>query len=384
VKDGELPQKKAYKQLNEQEQEIALFDKNEIFHLSLNFDRERWLKYRKGTSILAYSRLSYRQIALIEKALMIGRLSRANKSYGIMLDVGSYEGDEALAYIDKFRKKQSRRKYIDSYTGKWKWEYNPLTIIEDIIIPTRQGSGANIQPLNDNISVGKDIKDVEYWQNKLVYSTHTPKILIGKETDINSKNTSETQMSCFLRKIRRFQMILEPQIKDFIALCLFIEGIHVNNDEIDLVWPIANYIDEQRKWTIEKLKLELGSLLIEMGLVDDFYIYTKLMGMSEEEANELIERLDNIEDNYAAEVDAMIANAEDKSDMPDDEYEDEVTKDGEDEETNEEEIHNYLKQKLGNDNYYKLMEHKKLLDKNPKIKDLVVRLLYLTQATVEK
>lgn len=375
----------AYLQVNDVGKTIANLDENEVFHLCLALDRNKYVKYRKGVSMLQFARLSYRQLRLMEEGLMITRLSRANQHYAIVVDVGNYEGDEALDFVDKYKKKIFRRKYIDQRTGNWSWEYNPLSVIEDIVVPTRQGSGANVIPLNNANMAGKNIEDINYFQDKMIYATHTPKIIIGKETDVNSKSTSETQMVAYLRKIRRFQSIFEPQIKDFYVNALSVEGVIVKSEDLDITWPISNFIDEERRWRIEKLKLDCASMWSELGLADDMFIYTVIMGMTEDEAIALQQRLDDEESKYQDEIDDLLANAADESDKTAGEFEngeDDETEDDKDEgrAATKEELLGFMLKKLGEEKFQKWMKVQEMLDKNPDMKQIVVELIQLTQA----
>lgn len=375
----------AYLQVNDVGKTIANLDENEVFHLCLALDRNKYIKYRKGVSMLQFARLSYRQLRLMEEGLMITRLSRANQHYAIVVDVGNYEGDEALDFVDKYKKKIFRRKYIDQRTGNWSWEYNPLSVIEDIVVPTRQGSGANVIPLNNANMAGKNIEDINYFQDKMIYATHTPKIIIGKETDVNSKSTSETQMVAYLRKIRRFQSIFEPQIKDFYVNALSVEGVIVKSEDLDITWPISNFIDEERRWRIEKLKLDCASMWSELGLADDMFIYTVIMGMTEDEAIALQQRLDDEESKYQDEIDDLLANAADESDKTASEFEngeDDETEDDKDEgrAATKEELLGFMLKKLGEEKFQKWMKVQEMLDKNPDMKQIVVELIQLTQA----
>lgn len=378
----------AYLQVNDVGKTIASLDENEIFHLCLALDRNRYVKYRKGVSMLQFARLSYRQLRLMEEGLMITRLSRANQHYAIVVDVGNYEGDEALDFVDKYKKKIFRRKYIDQRTGNWSWEYNPLSVIEDIVVPTRQGSGANVIPLNNANMAGKNIEDINYFQDKMIYATHTPKIIIGKETDVNSKSTSETQMVAYLRKIRRFQSIFEPQIKEFYVNALTVEGVIVKSEDLGITWPISNFIDEERRWRIEKLKLDCASMWSELGLADDLFIYTVIMGMTEDEAIMLQKRLDDTEARYQDEIDDLLANAADESDKTASEFEngeDEDSKDSSDDkdegrDATKEELLGFMLKKLGEEKFQKWMKVQEMLDKNPDMKQIVIELIQLTQA----
>lgn len=400
IKNGVIQSTPMIKQVNVGGKEVARLNGNEVFRLSIFTDRLRLVEYGKGTSVIEKCRLLYRQVRLMEEGLMITRLSRANQNYAMIVDVGELQGDDALNYLDKYKKRMMRRKYVNKDTGKWSWEYNPLSVIEDIMIPTRQGSGGNIVPLNDSGNIGKNIEDIQYFENKMIYSTGVPKLLIGKEEDINSKSTSDVQMSSFYRTIRRYQTAIEPMIIEFIVNALTKERIKVNKNDIEIDWGLIDSVDEKRKWEIEKLKLEVASMLSQdLGVVDDLYIYTKIMGMSEEEALTLIARLDAEEEQMSTEVDDMLAQADDKTMEDDDGTFDDIDqtadkkkrakvkqlkqnkKDKEKQtEPTEEELKNYIKSKLGEKDYSEWLKIQELLDNNPKIQETLCNVILMTQA----
>lgn len=271
---------------------VAEFTDGEIFHLSLNTDRTKYCKEGKGISILEKARLTYRQLKLMEEGLIITRLSRSNQNYAIILDVGEAQGDEVLGFIDDYKKKITRRKYIDPRTGQWTWAQNPLSVIEDIIVPTRSGSGGNVIALNSASGVGHDIKDILYFQDKLIYSTGTPKILVGKETDTNSKSTSDNQMIGFVRRIKRFQNLITPDIKRLYTKILAIEGVFVEPEEIQIEWTPMTTVDEERKVAMDKLRAEVAKIYaVDIQCVDDKFIHEHFLGLSAEESDKMIEQL---------------------------------------------------------------------------------------------
>lgn len=271
---------------------VAEFTDNEIFHLSLNTDRSKYCKEGKGVSILEKARLTYRQLKLMEEGLIITRLSRSNQNYAIILDVGEAQGEEVLGFIDNYKKKISRRKYIDPHTGKWTWSQNPLSVIEDIVVPTRSGSGGNVVALNSASGVGHDVKDILYFQDKLIYSTGTPKILIGKETDTNSKSTSDNQMIGFVRRIKRFQNLLTPSIKTLYTKILAIEGTFIEAEDLKIEWTPMTTVDEERKVAMDKLRAEVAKIYaVDIKCVDDEFINEHFLGLSEDEITKLQARL---------------------------------------------------------------------------------------------
>lgn len=354
---------------------VAEFKSSEVFHLSLNTDRGRYCRYGKGLPMLENSRLLYRQVKLMEEGVMISRLSRANQNYAIIVDVGDLQGEDALAFLDQYRKRVTRRKYVDSRTGKWAWNYNPLSVIEDIMVPTRAGSGGNVVALNNNSNTGKNIEDIMYFQDKLIYSTGTPKILIGKEVDTNSKSTSDSQMIVFLRRIRRIQSSITPALKELYQNMLAIEGVYVTLDELNVQWPSSMTVDEERKMTIEKLKAEIAKILrVDIGCVDDFFIFTKILGMSDIEAEELKARVD------AQKEDDLIYNSNlFKSQNTPYETEDPADTSNATKATKEEMV-NIIRAKLNDDQFKEWERMQDIIKANPILAECVVDLINVLQA----
>lgn len=353
---------------------VAEFKAEEVFHLSLNTDRGRYCRYGKGVPMLEKSRLLYRQVKLMEEGVMISRLSRANQNYAIIVDVGDLQGEDALSFLDQYRKRVTRRKYVDSRTGKWAWNYNPLSVIEDIMVPTRAGSGGNVVALNNNNATGKNIEDIMYFQDKLIYSTGTPKILIGKEVDTNSKSTSDNQMIVFLRRIRRIQSSITPAIKELYKNMLAIEGVYVTLDELNVQWPSSMTVDEERKMIIEKLKAEIAKILrVDIGCVDDFFIYTKILGMSDTEAETLKYRVD------AQKEDDLFYNSNrfNSQNTPDEEEPADTqnaTK------PTKEELVNIIRAKLNDDQFKEWERMQDIIKANPILAECVVDLINVLQA----
>ena len=315
MKNGIKQDSEMIKQMGSDAKPIATLDSNEAFHLSLGTDRRRKFIFGKGVSKIEKSRLIYRQLRLMEEGVMIKRLSTANQSFAITVDTGDLMGEEVFAYLDKYQKRISRRKYIDNTTGRLSYKINPLSALEDILIPTRQGSGGgNITALNNN-DVGKNIEDLEYFQNKLIYSTEVPKLLLGKDEDVNSKSSSDIQYISFLRCIRRIQTLSEPEIIRFYQNALACEGI--KDAKLKMIWPIFGTIDEERKWRIEQLKYDCMKVLSQdLTLVDDWYCYKVFLGMTDEEIETLTTRMDDEEKTAQKEFDDQIANADDLTNDP--------------------------------------------------------------------
>ena len=202
-------------------------------------------------------------------------------------------------------------------------------------------------------------------------------------------------MSAFYRTVRRYQTIIGPDIKEFIISSLALEGIILTESDLEIDWGLVDSVDEKRKWEIEKLKLEVASLLSQdLALVDDIFIYTKILGMSEDEAIEIMDRLDAVEETYGAEIDDIMTQADDLTGEDTDEFDDIdqtadkkqkakiKAKQADDEKANptEADLQKYIEEKLGTDDYDAWKKVQVILDKNPQIQETLYNVIVMTQA----
>lgn len=392
-------------QINSDRKVVASLNDKECLHFSLKTDRRRYGITGKGVSRIEKARLIYRQVRLMEEGLIISRLSRSNQNYAIIVDVGDLDGDDALDYLRKYQQKIIRRKYIDPATGQMSYKYNPLSQMEDIYVPTRQGSGGNVVALNKGEGTGKNIEDVNYFQNKMIYAVGVPKLLIGKEEDINSKSTSDMQFICFLRMIRMIQTVLEAEIIRFFKNAL--EAEKIQDDTLYVDWPVCGTIDEERKWKIEQIKCQVAAMMSQdMSIIDDQFIYSNILGWDDALIAEVKERMEAAEDAAEEEFNAQLALARDDTGNPEaeDEYmsmDDEdpdvqasktnpnkpkkptkPTEDDEEESITKEKYMEMAKARMTKKQYTQFEKMSKLVEQNKELRSLLYQFIHLTNTRI--
>jgi hypothetical protein len=155
---------------------------------------------------------------------------------------------------------------------------------------------------------------------------------------------------------------------------LAIEGVYVTLDELNVQWPSSMTIDEERNMIIEKLKAEIAKILrVDIGCVDDFYIYTKILGMSDIEAETLKDRLD------AQKEDDLFYNSNrfNSQNTPDEEEPADTpiaTK------PTKEELVNIIRAKLNDDQFKEWERMQDIIKANPILAECVVDLINVLQA----
>jgi hypothetical protein len=142
----------------------ATFENWQIAHFR-NLGNDKFVPY--GTSVLDAARRIWKQLLLLEDAMMAYRIVRAPDRRVFYIDVGNIDPNEVEQYILKVQTQMKRNQVINEETGRVDLRYNPMSIEEDIYIPVRGGAGGSkVDTLAGGQYVG-DIDDVKYLRDKL-------------------------------------------------------------------------------------------------------------------------------------------------------------------------------------------------------------------------
>lgn len=159
------------------------FENYEISHMRLLTD-SNYLPY--GKSMIESARRIWKQLSLMEDAMLIHRIMRAPQKRIFKIDIGNLAPNEVDAYMQKIMNGIKKVPYIDSSTGDYNLKYNMENIIEDFYMPVRGGdSGTSIDTLSG--LEYNPIEDIEYLRNKLMAALRIPKAFLGYEESLGSK-----------------------------------------------------------------------------------------------------------------------------------------------------------------------------------------------------
>jgi hypothetical protein len=119
-----------------------------------------------GTSVLDPSRRIFRQLTLLEDAMMAYRIVRSPERRVFYVDVGNMAPNDIEQYMQKVMTSMKRNQVVDADTGRVDLRYNPMSVDEDYFIPTRGGQSTRVESLPGGTYTG-DIDDVKYLKDKL-------------------------------------------------------------------------------------------------------------------------------------------------------------------------------------------------------------------------
>jgi hypothetical protein len=256
------------------------YENFEIAHFRLISD-SNFLPY--GKSMIEPARRVWKQLSLMEDAMLIHRIMRAPEKRIIKIDVGNIPPNEIDTAMEKIISQMKKVPYIDERTGDYNLRFNLNNMMEDIYMPVRGGdSGNSIDTLPGMEFTGID--DLEYIRNKMMAALKIPKAFLGYEEGISGKATLAAEDVRFARTIARIQRILISELTKIAIVHLYVQG-YQDASLVDFELELANpsTIFEQEKIEIWQNKVSLAKDMMEASMFSKKWIYGKVFNMSEDD-----------------------------------------------------------------------------------------------------
>ena len=263
---------------------VIEFDNYEVAHFRLISDTN-YLPY--GRSFIEPARKIYKQLTLMEDAMLIHRIMRAPEKRTFYINVGQIPPNEVEQFMQKTINTMKKTPYVDPNTGDYNLRFNMMNMMEDYYIPMR---GGDTQTKIDTTK-GLDYdgtNDIEYLRDKMFAALKVPKAYFGYEGDLNGKATLAAEDIRFARTVERLQRILESELTKIALVHLYTQGFKgesLTNFEISLTNP--SIIFEQEKVALLKEKVDLASQMLDTKLFPTDYIYDNIFNLSEDQYMEM-------------------------------------------------------------------------------------------------
>lgn len=252
----------------------------QIAHFRL-LGNDAFLPY--GSSVLESSRRIWRQLILIEDAMLVYRIIRAPERRVFKIDVGNVPPENVAEYLEQAKTSLKREPVINRDNGRVDLRYNPLSVDEDYFIPVRgSDSGTDITSLTGGQNTSA-IEDVEYIQKKLFAALKIPKAYLGYDEDVGSKATLAQEDIRFSRCISRIQKTVISELNKVAMIHLYAHGF-TNEDLVDFDLKLSNpsSVAQQQKLELISTRFDIAGKAPE-GMVDKRWIRKNVLGLTDEE-----------------------------------------------------------------------------------------------------
>jgi hypothetical protein len=240
-----------------------------------------------GSSLIEPARRIWRQLILLEDAMLVYRIVRAPERRVFYIDVANIPPENVPMYVEEQRKNLRSSQVIDRTTGRVDLRYNPLSVEDDYFIAVRGGeSGTKIDTLSGGQNAAS-VEDVQYMQKKLFAALKVPRAYLGYDEMLSSKATLAQEDIRFSRTIAVIQKTLIAELSKLAIIHLYshgYDGEDLQNFTLRLSNPST--IAQQQKLELWKSKFEIGAALPE-GMGCRRFVQREIWGLNDEEIDEM-------------------------------------------------------------------------------------------------
>ena len=260
------------------------FENYEMAHFRLNSD-SNFLPY--GKSMIEGARRVWKQLMLMEDAMLIHRVMRAPEKRIFKIDVGNIPPNEVDNYMQKIINSSKKVPFVDERTGEYNLKYNMQNLIEDYYMPVRgSDNGTSIDTLK-GLEYNM-IDDINYLKGKLMAALKIPKAFLGYEEETNGKATLASMDVRFAKTIERVQRVLISELTKIAIVHLYAQGIDddsLTNFTLELTIPSKIY--EQEQVELYTSKVALIQQMQQTKMFSKEWMYETVMKMAKDEQDEL-------------------------------------------------------------------------------------------------
>jgi len=276
-----------YSEMKRSSKPNEMYENYEVAHFR-NLADTNYLPY--GKSMLEGARRVFKQLTLMEDAMLIHRMMRAPEKRVFKVDIGNIPPNEVDNFMQQIINKMKKTPVIDQNTGEYNLKYNMESITEDYFLPVRGGdSGTNIDTLPALSNEGA-IDDVEYLRNKMMAALKIPKAFLGYEEGVGSKATLAAEDVRFARTIERLQKIIVAELEKIAIVHLYTQGFEdaeLINFELELTNP--SMIHQQEKLELLTQQVEIANNILEQKIMSREWVYDNIFDLNEQDKVKIFE-----------------------------------------------------------------------------------------------
>ena len=233
------------------------------------------------------------QLAMMEDALVIYRISRAPERRIFYIDVGNLPKAKAEQYLADVMHKYRNKLVYNAETGEIKDDRKHMSMLEDFWLPRREGGrGTEITTLPGGQNLA-DIDDIEYFKKKLYQSLNVPATRLEADNGFNMGRASEIsrdelKFNKFTNRLqKKFARVFTDMVRTHLVLKEIVTGEEFDKfkDFIQYEFATDNHFTELKEAEILRERLDtLGGIADYIGkYYSNEYVRKYVLRQSEED-----------------------------------------------------------------------------------------------------
>jgi hypothetical protein len=176
------------------------------------------------------ARRAYRQLSLVEDAIVIYRLVRAPERLVFNVDVGNMAPPKAEAYLRKLIQEYWSKKTFDVNQSGQVQKFNPQSMLDSFWFARRAGSeGTSVTQLQGGSNLG-ELSDLMYFVNKLYKALKVPLNRLNPESTFDDSQNILREELKFAKFIIRLQQQFASGLKNGFVTHLKLKGMFEEYD----------------------------------------------------------------------------------------------------------------------------------------------------------
>jgi hypothetical protein len=267
-----------------EKEELIPMDENQIVYVNsgvFNETKEFVIPF------LENARRPYRQLSLVEDAIIIYRLVRAPERLVFNVDVGNMAPPKAEAYLRKLIQNYWSKKTFDMDQGDVVKKFNPQSMLDAFWFAKRQGSeGTSVEQLAGGANLG-ELSDLMYFIKKLYRALKVPATRIDPEdqtVDTSTVLREELKFAKFvIRQQQRFASGIKRGFVTHLKLRGLFEKYDINETNLDVEFNVPTNFFEIRESQRLELKATNFNSLVSNEFVSATYAQKKYLGWKDKD-----------------------------------------------------------------------------------------------------
>lgn len=218
-----------------------------------------------GTSVLDPARRIWRQLSMMEDAMMSFRIIRAPDRRLFKIDVSGIPPEDVEQYMQKVITQLKRHQVVDPDTGRVDLRYNPMSVEEDYYIPVRAGSLSDISSVAGQ-SNAMNVDDINYLKENLYAAIKIPKSYLTRGEGGDAKTNLSQLDVRFARTVLRLQRAIVAELEKIAMIHLYVLGYR-GEDILSFKLELNNpsKIAQMQELEFWKVKFETNNAAKEAG-----------------------------------------------------------------------------------------------------------------------
>jgi hypothetical protein len=264
--------------------EYIPFEKNQVTYVhSGNWNEDMTMRL----PFIESCRRSYRQLTMIEDAIVVYRLVRAPEKLVFNVDVGNMPPPKAEAYLKKLMHNYWNRKTFDNAQGGQVNAFNPQSMLDSFWFAKRSGNnGTEVQQLAGGSNLG-ELTDLMYFVRKLYKALKVPANRLEAEASYSDGTEILREELKFARFIMRLQQRFAEGLKNTYVTQLKLKNLwkeyKLKEDNIQVTFNPPSSFYALREQQIFEIKSSNFANMAANDLVSNTFCQKKYLDWSDKD-----------------------------------------------------------------------------------------------------